>query len=96
MADRILPGWPLGLTEELAAAYLGISPSLFRREWEAGRMPSPIRLTIGRQVWHRGVLDAWLDAKAGQLSHTTRETPPDPLVDAWDMACGVTREPALS
>jgi predicted DNA-binding transcriptional regulator AlpA len=85
MADRPLPGWPLGLTAELAAAFLGISPSLFRREWSAGRMPPPIRISPGRQVWHRVSLEAWLDAKAGTRSHPT-QTLADPAVDEWDRA----------
>ncbi len=59
-------------------------------------MPKPIRLTPGRQVWHRGVLDAWLDARAGRLSPLASKTPPDPLAAEWDTACGGDREAALS
>jgi predicted DNA-binding transcriptional regulator AlpA len=94
MNDGDLPDWPLGLSEALAAAYLGISASLFRREWEARRMPQPIRLTRGRQVWHRQQLTAWLDAKAG-VANSPQPRTDHTLVDEWDQACG-TREPALS
>ena len=35
--NRILPGWPRGLIEDLAAAYVGLSVSTFRTDWRAGR-----------------------------------------------------------
>ena len=94
MADRpALPDWPYGLSEPMAAAFLGISASLFRREWEAGRMPRPVQVTPGRQVWHRPTLQAWLDQKAEFTNHPL-PPPVDPLADEWDKALGI-REPAL-
>ncbi len=63
---RTLPGWPRGLREELAAAYVGLSATLMRTERAAGRFPAPVPLTAGRQVWVRDDLDAWLDQKAGR------------------------------
>lgn len=63
-AQRPLPGWPRGLREDLAAAYVGLSPSTIRAERAAGRFPAPVPLTAGRQVYLRDALDAWLDQKA--------------------------------
>ena len=53
-----LPGWPRGLGEELAAAYIGLSVSSVRRLRAAGGFPRPVMLTPGRLVWLR-------DARAG-------------------------------
>jgi hypothetical protein len=92
--ERPLPGWPLALDEDLAASYLSISVSLFRKEVAAGRMPAPIWVTAGRKVWHRARLEAWLDAKVGIENHPPTRPGPS-LVDEWDQACG-TCEPALS
>jgi predicted DNA-binding transcriptional regulator AlpA len=93
MTSHAVPGWPEGLTEVLAAAYLGVSVSLFRREWEAGRMPKPRRITPGRQIWHRRQLQAWLDAQFDLENHPAVAPGPS-LVDEWDQACGAS-EPAL-
>lgn len=64
MGDVRLPYWPRGLSEPLAAAYVGLSESTFR----AQVIPEvkPVALTKGRQVWLREDLDAWLDRKAGR------------------------------
>ena len=60
------PCWhPRGLREREAAYYVGLSPSTFRRETDAGRLPGPVSLTPGRQVWLREHLDAYLDRAAG-------------------------------
>ena len=52
--ERILPQSlpPRGLSREQAAAYVGISPSLFKD----GRMPAPKRIN-SRTVWDRLQLD---------------------------------------
>jgi predicted DNA-binding transcriptional regulator AlpA len=63
-----LPGWPRGLREDWAAAYVGISSALLRSEMKAGRFPAPIQLTVGRIAWLRDDLDAWLDRKAGRVA----------------------------
>lgn len=49
MGDLRLPYWPRGLSEPLAAAYVGLSESTFR----AQVIPEvrPVALTKGRQVW---------------------------------------------
>ena len=60
-----LPGWPRGLSEELAAAYIGLSKTTFRALWDAGDIPAPVKLSIKRQVWFKEHLDEWLDRRAG-------------------------------
>jgi predicted DNA-binding transcriptional regulator AlpA len=47
---------PRGLSRELAAAYVGISPSLFDTLVKDGRMPAPKRIN-SRTVWDRLELD---------------------------------------
>jgi len=59
-----LPGWPRALREEWAAAYLGMSPSLFRAT--VAPEVAAVRLSPGRVAWLREDLDAWLDRRAGK------------------------------
>lgn len=47
---------PRGLSREEAAAYVGISPSLFDRLVKEGVLPKPVHLG-GRIVWDRTRLD---------------------------------------
>ncbi len=61
-----IPGWPRALHREWAAAYVGLSPSKWSEEVEAGRAPKPVQLTAGRVAWLREVLDAWVDDRAAQ------------------------------
>lgn len=62
MRDGItLPGWPLLLRRELAAQYLGMSPTTFDGERKAGRAPKPVRMTNGLEAWHRTDLEAWVE-----------------------------------
>ncbi|KAA5609133.1 hypothetical protein F1189_25850 [Rhodovastum atsumiense] len=70
-----MPHWPRGLSEDLAAAYVGLSSSTFRREVGAGRAPASVRLTPGRQVWLREDLDAWLDRLAGRAPASAGTNP---------------------
>ena len=58
-----LPGWPRGMSERLAAAYVGLSRSFIRHLYRMGEFPAPVSLTRGRQVWFREDLDEWLDDK---------------------------------
>jgi hypothetical protein len=71
-----LPGWPPVLNEVLAAAYLSLSPSAFRR----AVVPSvpPIHLTPGRVGWLRADLDRWLAIQAG------RDAGSSSLHNPWD------------
>jgi len=47
---------PRGLSREQAAAYVGISPSLFEALVRDGRMPAPKRIN-SRTIWDRLQLD---------------------------------------
>jgi hypothetical protein len=64
---------PRGLSREQAAAYIGISPSLFDMLIEDGRMPGPKRINA-RTVWERLQLDAAFSALP------SNDTPVNP----WD------------
>lgn len=51
---------PRGLRRAQAAAYLGISPSHFDKQREAGVIPSP-KLMFGVHLWDRRKLDELFD-----------------------------------
>jgi len=59
-----LPYWPRMLSREQAAAYLGVSPTLFDAEVAKGLWAQPIRRGAkgGRVTWDRAALDRALDA----------------------------------
>lgn len=57
---------------QLAAAYVGLSVAILRRESQAGRMPAPIRVTPGRVIYLRDQLDAWLSGLAGIRTYADR------------------------
>lgn len=65
MADpAALPNWPARLSEDLAAAYLGVSKTTFRGRWEARTYPQPVR--EGRRLlWARIQLDRFVEAQFG-------------------------------
>ncbi len=71
-----LPAWPRGLTEPLAAAYVGLSEAQFRAFVTAGEAPAQVRFPCRRVVWLREDLDAWLDRLAGRAA-------PSPEDDVW-------------
>jgi predicted DNA-binding transcriptional regulator AlpA len=48
---------PRGLSRTQAAAYVGVSPTLFDEMVDDGRMPQPVRINA-RVVWDRFQLDA--------------------------------------
>jgi predicted DNA-binding transcriptional regulator AlpA len=52
---------PRGLSRPQAAAYIGVSASLFDQLVKDGRMPRPKRIN-GRVVWDRRRLDESFDA----------------------------------
>lgn len=56
-----LPYWPLGLSREQAAVYVGVSVTLFEREIAA---EIPCLMIGARKIWHRRALERWLDARA--------------------------------
>jgi predicted DNA-binding transcriptional regulator AlpA len=64
---------PRGLSREQAAAYVGISPSLFDALVKDGRMPAPKRIN-SRTVWDRLQLDEAFTALPSN----------DTAVNPWD------------
>ena len=72
---------PRGLSRVAAAAYIGISPSLFDIMVKDGRMPRPKRINA-RTVWDRKRLDEGFDAlpdeEGGNPSDSAKGTNP------WD------------
>lgn len=60
-----LPFWPRLLSEDMAAAYLGISKSNFHERWSAAKeLPQPHRIG-SRVLWDRLLLDRYVDALSG-------------------------------
>ena len=77
-----LPAWPRGMRLEVAAAYLGLSPSSLSAAAKAGTAPKPIRITPGRIIWLKDDLDAWLNKQAGRPPHG-QETDGSAELDAY-------------
>lgn len=55
-----LPGWPLLLEAEAAAAYVSLKPCEFARAVQFGELPAPRKLA-GRPLWSRRDLEARFD-----------------------------------
>lgn len=55
MKHQITPE-PRGLSRIQAATYIGVSPSMFDKMVEDGRMPTPTRINT-RRVWDRIKVD---------------------------------------
>lgn len=76
-----IPGWPRGLSREMAAAYVGLSVTTFldgvrRNEW-----PAP--MAIGRRrVWDRAALDKVFDAR-GEAPPRSKPTLAERYERAW-------------
>lgn len=51
---------PRGLSREQAAAYVGVSPTLFDQLVASGQMPAPRRIN-SRSVWDRRDIDSAFD-----------------------------------
>jgi hypothetical protein len=68
---------PRGLSREEAAAYIGVSPSLFDILVKDGRMPGPKRIN-SRVIWDRLKLDVAFEA--------LDDTDVDGTVDEWRVA----------
>ena len=68
---------PRGLSREEAAAYIGVSPSLFDILVKDGRMPTPKRIN-SRVVWDRLKLDVAFEVLDG--------TDADGADDEWRVA----------
>lgn len=67
LRPKDMPGWPRMLSIELAAAYMGVSPSHFEREVEAGKQP-PCLWSGTRKLWDRHQLDEWQDRATLQVT----------------------------
>jgi predicted DNA-binding transcriptional regulator AlpA len=65
---------PRGLSRVQAAAYIGVSPTLFDEMVRDGRMPMPVRINK-RTVWDRVKLDVAFAA----LSEDEKDDPWDNL-----------------
>ena len=72
--------WPRGLSEPLAAEYVGLSVTTVRTLRTALDFPAPVKLTPGRIVFLREDLDAWLDRRAGKV---TRVDPDEEDGSEW-------------
>jgi hypothetical protein len=59
MSEPLYP--PRGMSRVQAAAYVGVSPSLFDAMVQDGRMPGP-KLINSRTVWDRFALDPAFEA----------------------------------
>ncbi|MBP1806303.1 hypothetical protein [Rubellimicrobium aerolatum] len=77
-----LPGWPLLLSDEQAAAYTGRSGGDFRKAVDLWPLPGP-RMLAGNVRWSRPEVDRFLDrtpaAVASQPDHGSLV---DPVLDA--------------
>jgi predicted DNA-binding transcriptional regulator AlpA len=69
---------PRGLSREQAAAYVGVSPSLFDAIVKDRRMPGPKRINA-RAVWDRLELDAAFAALPGNDAS---------MMNPWDESVG--------
>ena len=59
-----MPDWPARMSEDMAALYLGVSPSTLRAGAAAGRYPRPLR--DGKRVLYaRCQLDRFVRAQFG-------------------------------
>jgi hypothetical protein len=63
---------PRGLSRVEAAAYIGVSPSLFDQLVQDGRMPVPLRVNT-RTIWDRRRLDLAFDALLTDGSKLTED-----------------------
>lgn len=84
--DSFSPGWPRGMSEEMAAAYIGLSPSILRRESDSGKGPKRHAITSGRNIYLREELDGYLDRIAGKASPSATNSFAHIPYDDWDDA----------
>ena len=69
-----LPHWPRGLSQQQAAAYLGVSVGTFAKEQRAGVWPAPVQIAERRRkLWNRKALDAAFDRLCGLSTGTPDE-----------------------
>jgi hypothetical protein len=63
-ASRIPDAWPRRMSAAVAAAYMGVSESLFTTRVASKRYPAPIN-DGGRVLWDKRALDLLVDAQSG-------------------------------
>lgn len=75
-----MPYWPIRLSEDQAALFVGISKTAFRNKWSKQKTyPQPVR-EGGRLLWHRRQLEGFVDAQFGLT-----QSPGAPAGDdTWD------------
>ena len=83
-----LPGWPRWLSEEQAAAYVGVSVTMFRDEvrsgiWPAGRNRGRGTKRNGCVRWDRKELDASSDAGLKSLKPGRRRETLEEAAESW-------------
>jgi hypothetical protein len=77
-----LPGWPLRLSDEQAAAYVGLTLAQFKQGIATGELPRGKAL-VGEILWARPELDRCLDASPAAVAGMPDTDPLfDPIADA--------------
>jgi predicted DNA-binding transcriptional regulator AlpA len=72
-----MPGWPLLLRREMAAAFLGLSPATFDGAVKDGLLPRAVPLVGSVKAWHRADLEAWAEDRRAAAENVPNE---------WDAA----------
>ncbi len=65
--------WARGMKQEVAASYVGLSPSGFLRAVSVGMLPQPKWITRGRKIWLKDDLDDFLDRLFKRSSNVEEE-----------------------
>jgi predicted DNA-binding transcriptional regulator AlpA len=74
---------PRGLSRKQAAAYVGISATLFDRAVRDKIMPAPFRI-FGRVLWDRNALDQAIDRAAGARNAVTEDAALDRELERFE------------
>jgi hypothetical protein len=85
LAPSELPDWPRRMAAQLAAAYIGVSPSKFLAGVKAGRYPAGVE-DGGNRLWYRSDLDRWLDQARDQAAASPAGEEPPADEDDTDAA----------
>lgn len=68
-----LPDWPRWMSDDVAAAYVGVSTTRFLEEVEAGTWPKPTKRASRVVRWDRALLDRASDRESGIAVTTQAE-----------------------
>lgn len=88
---RYMPDWPLMLSDEQAAVYVGLSRETFRKAVEDGHYPKPVRQFGRRVLWYRPGLERAAAELAGESPSTDGKSSP---IRQWEIDAWVPGEPA--